>query len=158
MRSVASNVALPRFSFLTRFGLVKTKELRVTVDQLSKSVSLRPHDIDRQIRLFSGGNQQKAIICRWLMAKSEILIFDEPTRGIDVGAKSEIYRLIDKLAEDGCAIIVVSSELPEIIRLADNVLVMRRGAAEAILPRSEISEQTILNYAVSGQPASDRAA
>ncbi len=158
LRSVVSNIALPRFSFLTRLGLVKTKELRVTVDQLSKSVSLRPHDIDRQIRLFSGGNQQKAIICRWLMAKSEILIFDEPTRGIDVGAKSEIYRLIDRLAEGGCAIIVVSSELPEIIRLADNVLVMRRGAAEAILPRSEISEQTILNYAVSGQPASNRAA
>jgi ribose transport system ATP-binding protein len=150
LRNIVSNVALPKFGFFSRFGLIKVGEVRDNVDRLAKSVSLRPHDIDRPIRLFSGGNQQKAIICRWLMARSEVLIFDEPTRGIDVGAKGEIYQLIDGLAAEGRSIIVVSSELPEILRLADRVLVMRRGAAETILNRADISEETIMRFAISG--------
>jgi ribose transport system ATP-binding protein len=150
LRTIISNVGLPKFGFFSRFGIIKGGEVRDNVDRLAKSVSLRPHDIDRPIRLFSGGNQQKAIICRWLMARSEVLIFDEPTRGIDVGAKGEIYQLIDGLAAEGRAIIVVSSELPEILRLADRVLVMRRGKAEAMLDRADISEETIMRFAVSG--------
>jgi ribose transport system ATP-binding protein len=150
LRSIVSNVGLPKFGFFSRFGIIKSGEVRANVDRLSQSVSLRPHDIDRPIRLFSGGNQQKAIICRWLMARSEILIFDEPTRGIDVGAKGEIYQLIDGLAAEGRAIIVVSSELPEILRLADRVLVMRRGKAETTLNRADISEETIMRFAISG--------
>ena len=113
-------------------------------------MSLRPLDIDRQIKVFSGGNQQKAIVCRWLMAKADVLIFDEPTRGIDVGAKAEIYRLIEGLAEQGRSIIVVSSELPEILRVSDRVLVMRRGLAEGVLARSEATEQSIMRLAVTG--------
>jgi ribose transport system ATP-binding protein len=151
LRSIASNVALPRLPFLTRLGLVRTNVLRRSVDRLTDKVSLRPRDIDRPIRLFSGGNQQKAILCRWMMADAQILIFDEPTRGIDVGAKGEIYQLIETLAAEGRSIIVVSSELPEILRLADRVLVMRRGVSEGILSRAELSEQAIMNLAVSGQ-------
>ena len=150
LRTIISNVGLPKFGFFSRFGIIKGGEVRDNVDRLAKSVSLRPHDIDRPIRLFSGGNQQKAIICRWLMARSEVLIFDEPTRGIDVGAKGEIYQLIDGLAAEGRSIIVVSSELPEILRLADRVLVMRRGVAETILDRADISEETIMRFAISG--------
>ena len=112
-RSILANVSLPRLPFLTRFGLLRRGRIRRAGRTTStRSVSLRPLDIDRPIRLFSGGNQQKAIICRWLMAEADILIFDEPTRGIDVGAKAEIYRLIEGLAEQGRSIIVVSSELP----------------------------------------------
>jgi ribose transport system ATP-binding protein len=92
------------------------------------------------------------------MARSEVLIFDEPTRGIDVGAKGEIYQLIDGLAAEGRAIIVVSSELPEILRLADRVLVMRRGVAEKILDRADISEESIMRFAISGNPNPQRAA
>ena len=158
LRSVTSNVALPRLGYLTHFGLVKTAEVRATVDRLTEKVSLRPRDIDRPIRLFSGGNQQKAIICRWLMAQAQILIFDEPTRGIDVGAKSEIYRLIEELAAEGRSIMVVSSELPEILRVADRVLVMRRGEATAILDRKDLSEETIMRHAVSGRPGHGTAA
>lgn len=150
LRSIVSNVSLPRLGLFSRFGLIKQKQVRDTVDRLTESVSLRPADIDRAIRLFSGGNQQKAIICRWIMAGSEILIFDEPTRGIDVGAKGEIYKLIDGLAAEGHAIIVVSSELPEILRLADRVLVMRRGAVEATLERANLSEEIIMQNAISG--------
>ena len=158
LRSVSSNVSLPRLGNLTRFGLLRSAAIRRTVNDLTGKVSLRPRDIDRPIRLFSGGNQQKAIICRWLMAEAQILIFDEPTRGIDVGAKSEIYRLIEGLAAEGRSIIVVSSELPEILRVADRVLVMRRGESAAIIDRKDLSEETIMRHAVSARPATTAAA
>ena len=117
---------------------------------MTQSVSLRPREIDRALKLCSGGNQRKAMLCRWLMAEAEILIFDEPTRGIDVGAKAQIYRLIENLAQQGRSIIVVSSELPEILWLADRVLVMRRGVAEGILSREDLSEQSIMHLAITG--------
>jgi ribose transport system ATP-binding protein len=150
LRSVVSNVSLPCLPLLSRFGLLNTRRVREAVDNLTQSVSLRPRDIDRAIKLFSGGNQQKAIICRWLMADAQILIFDEPTRGIDVGAKAEIYRLIEDLAQQGRSIIVVSSELPEVLRLSDRVLVMRRGVAEGVLSKDELTEESVMRLAVSG--------
>jgi ribose transport system ATP-binding protein len=158
LRSITSNVSLPVLGRERRFGLIDGKDVRLKVTALTKSVSLRPADISRAIRLFSGGNQQKAILCRWLMAQSQILIFDEPTRGIDVGAKGEIYRLIDELAEQGRSIIVVSSELPEVLRLSDRVLVMRRGAAEGVLERDQLSEESIMQLAVSGAGLAGKAA
>ena len=148
LRSIACNVALPRLGSLARFGLLNLAALRATVTTLTQSVALRPGAVNRPIRLFSGGNQQKAIICRWLMAKSGILIFDEPTRGIDVGAKNEIYQLIENLAREGRAVIVVSSDLPEILRLADRALVIRRGALAGILPRAGLSEEAVMRMAV----------
>ena len=153
LRSVTSNAALPSFSKFTRFSIIKAEELRKKVDGHAKSVNLRPPNVDRAIRLFSGGNQQKAILCRWLMAGSEILVFDEPTRGIDVGAKVEIYRLIEKLAEQGRSIIVVSSELPEVLRLCDNVVVMRAGEMAGSLKRNEFSEENIMGLAITGKRA-----
>ena len=123
------------------------------VNAAAQKVNLRPLDIERAIRLFSGGNQQKAILCRWLMAGSGILVFDEPTRGIDVGAKGEIYKLIELLAAEGRAIIVVSSELPEILRLCDNVIVMRSGAMAGRLSRAELTEEAVMSLAITGKLA-----
>ncbi len=153
LRSVVNNAALPSYKKLTRAGVINGQLLRSQVDGVATSVNLRPHDIDRAIRLFSGGNQQKAILCRWLMAGSDILVFDEPTRGIDVGAKGEIYRLIDGLAAAGRSIIVVSSELPEILRLSDNVIVMRSGAMAGKLARKEFTEGAIMSLAITGKLA-----
>ena len=153
LRSVASNAALPSYRKLTRAGIIRQSEVRAKVDEHARSVNLRPHDIDRAIRLFSGGNQQKAILCRWLMAGSQILVFDEPTRGIDVGAKGEIYRLIEALAEEGRSIIVISSELPEILRLCDNVIVMRGGRMTGRLTRRELSEESVMSLAITGKAA-----
>jgi ribose transport system ATP-binding protein len=147
-RSIMSNVALPRLNRTTRFGLLNLAAIRTMVGDLTRSVALRPAAVDRAIRLFSGGNQQKAIICRWLMAKVDILIFDEPTRGIDVGAKSEIYQLIENLAAEGRAVIVVSSDLPEILRLADRVLVIRRGEVAGLLDRAGLDEESVMRIAV----------
>jgi ribose transport system ATP-binding protein len=153
LRSVASNAALPSYAELTRLGMIKSSEVRRRVDEQARSVNLRPHNIERAIRFFSGGNQQKAILCRWLMAGSEILVFDEPTRGIDVGAKGEIYRLIETLAANGRSIIVVSSELPEILRLCDTVIVMRAGAMVGKLRRDQLSEESVMGLAVTGKAA-----
>ncbi|MGL4489629.1 MAG: sugar ABC transporter ATP-binding protein [Rhizobiaceae bacterium] len=153
LRSVMSNTALPGYSKLTSGGIIRHAEVHRLVDKHARSVNLRPLALDRPIRLFSGGNQQKAIICRWLMAGSEVLVFDEPTRGIDVGAKGEIYRLIETLAAEGRSIIVVSSELPEILRLCDNVLVMRSGEMAGMLKRSELTEEAVMNLAVTGKHA-----
>ena len=155
LRSVAINAALPSYRKLTRLGFIRSAQLDRQVNELAQSVNLRPHDIDRAIRLFSGGNQQKAILCRWLMAGSDILMFDEPTRGIDVGAKGEIYKLIDSLAAAGRSIIVVSSELPEILRLADTVIVMRGGAMVGKLRRSELTEEAVMSLAITGKSAAD---
>jgi len=153
LRSVAVNAAMPSYRKLTHFDIIRTAQLSAQVNDLARNVNLRPHDIERAIRLFSGGNQQKAILCRWLMAGSDILVFDEPTRGIDVGAEGEIYRLIESLAAAGRAIIVVSSELPEILRLSDNVIVMRSATMAGRLSRSELSEEAVMSLAITGKLA-----
>ncbi len=150
LRPVSANVSLPVLRHTQRAGFVLRERLRRRIRKLTQDVQLRPPDIERPIGLFSGGNQQKAIICRWLLADAEVLIFDEPTRGIDIGAKHEIYLLIEQLADRGKTIIVVSSELPEIIRISDRVLVMREGRIVAELPHDQLSEQAILHHAVAG--------
>ncbi|NTJ61694.1 sugar ABC transporter ATP-binding protein [Agrobacterium rhizogenes] len=148
IRPVSTNMALPSLGGFSRAGIIRHAYLNHTANDLLKRVNLRPFQIDRPIKLFSGGNQQKAIIARWLAAGSEVLLFDEPTRGIDVGAKSEIYHLIEQLAAEGRSIIVVSSELPEVMRVSDRVLVMRNGQIAAQLERHQLSEQTIVAHAV----------
>jgi ribose transport system ATP-binding protein len=147
-RSVSMNMALPSLNRFATGGIINHRKLKRTAEDLLKRVNLRPFQLDRQIRLFSGGNQQKAIIARWLAAGSRILLFDEPTRGIDVGAKSEIYHLIEDLAKEGHSVIVVSSELPEVMRVSDRVLVMRDGMIVAELGRDQLSEETIVSHAV----------
>ncbi|RWN33167.1 MAG: sugar ABC transporter ATP-binding protein [Mesorhizobium sp.] len=148
LRSITSNMALASMNVFAPRGVIDHTRLKqVAVDRMSR-VNLRPFLLDRPIRLFSGGNQQKAIIGRWLAAGTRILLFDEPTRGIDVGAKAEIYHLIEELAAEGHAVIVVSSELPEVIRLADRVLVMRDGTIATELHRDDISEQAIAAHAI----------
>ncbi|PYE43320.1 ribose transport system ATP-binding protein [Rhizobium sp. PP-F2F-G20b] len=153
LRPVSTNMALASLSSFSLAGMIRTGKLRSTARDLLKRVNLRPFQLDRPIRLFSGGNQQKAIIARWLAARSQILLFDEPTRGIDVGAKSEIYHLIEDLAREGHSIIVVSSELPEVIRLSDRVLVMREGRIAATIPRDQLTESAIVAHAIPGARA-----
>jgi len=149
-RSVALNVALPSLPAFRKVGMLQRHKLREVAADSLKRVALRPLEPERPARLFSGGNQQKVIIARWLVCQSDILLFDEPTRGIDIGAKTEIYHLIEKLAAEGRAIIVVSSELPEIIRLADTVIVMREGAIAGILSEpAAITEKAIIELAMS---------
>lgn len=153
-RSVASNMALPSMGQFTRSGLLRHGLMHKKAEEVMSDLRLRPPNVRQAIGTFSGGNQQKAIIGRWLAASTEIFLFDEPTRGIDVGAKSEIYNLIEELAKAGKAIIVVSSEMPEIIRLSDRVLVMQEGRLVANLQKNDITEDRIAHYAI---PRKDQA-
>ncbi len=147
-RPVTSNIGLPAMGAFSRSGVIRKAMLRDRSIELMREVGLRPLDVTRPIGSFSGGNQQKVIIGRWLAADTRIFLFDEPTRGIDVGAKAEIYDLIEKLAKAGKAVIVVSSELPEVIRVSDRVLVMREGRVSAILGPGEITEANIARNAI----------
>ena len=147
-RPVTTNIALPAMGRFSRFGLIRRAYLKTRAESLMRDVQLRPFDVSRPIGSFSGGNQQKAIIGRWLAADTRIFLFDEPTRGIDVGAKAEIYALIERLASEGRSVLVVSSELPEVIRLADRVLVMREGRIAAELGPGEITEENIARHAI----------
>jgi len=147
-RPVRSNIALPSMRRFSRFGFVRRKAVTTESQALMSDLNLRPLNIERPIGQFSGGNQQKAIIGRWIAAGAQILLFDEPTRGIDVGAKAEIYALIERLAAEGRSMIVVSSELPEILRVADRVLVMREGRIAGVLERNSLSEEAIVALAV----------
>ncbi len=147
-RPVTSNVGLPAMRRFSRLGLIRKAYLKHRSETLMQEVRLRPLDVTRAIGSFSGGNQQKAIIGRWLATDTQIFLFDEPTRGIDVGAKAEIYELIEKLASEGRAVIVVSSEMPEVIRVSDRVLVIREGRISATLNRHEITEANIARNAI----------
>lgn len=147
-RPVTTNIALPAMHRFSRLGLIRRAHLKTRSEDLMREVQLRPFDVSRPIGSFSGGNQQKAIIGRWLATDTRIFLFDEPTRGIDVGAKAEIYGLIERLASEGRSILVVSSELPEVIRLADRVLVMREGRIAAELGPGEITEENIARNAI----------
>lgn len=147
-RPITANVGLPAMRAFSQAGLIRKAFLKARTEDLMRQVNLRPLDVTRPIGSFSGGNQQKAIIGRWLAAGTRIFLFDEPTRGIDVGAKAEIYDLIERLAAEGRAVIVVSSEMPEVIRVSDRVLVMQEGRVSATLAETEISEAAIASAAI----------
>ncbi|HEY9278980.1 MAG TPA: ATP-binding cassette domain-containing protein, partial [Eoetvoesiella sp.] len=116
--------------------------------ELSASLRISPSDPHRQARVLSGGNQQKIVIGKWLSAGCRLFIFDEPTRGIDIGAKTEVFNLIEGLVGQGAAVLLISSELAEIVHVCDRAYVMREGAIAGSLERNELSEQNILRLAI----------
>jgi ABC-type sugar transport system ATPase subunit len=126
---------------------------RQLVTRMRDDLQIKAPRLWQSVSSLSGGNQQKVVIAKWLALDPDLLILDEPTRGIDIGTKFELYRLIDVFAARGKAVLLVSSELPEILALADRVLVMRNGAIVAELTHTEASEEIILSYAVGGMAA-----
>ncbi|MER3462750.1 MAG: ABC transporter, partial [Armatimonadota bacterium] len=111
-------------------------------------LTVRTPSLEQEVGKLSGGNQQKVVLARWLAAKPKVLILDEPTRGIDVGAKAEIYRVIDELANEGIGIMLISSELPEILGLSDRIYVMHGGRITGVLPGEGTTEEEVLSLAV----------
>jgi ribose transport system ATP-binding protein len=112
-----------------------------------RSLSIKTPSLQQKVKHLSGGNQQKVVLGKWLTADSKVLIFDEPTRGIDVGAKSEIYRLLNTLAQQGKSIIMISSELPEVLRMSHRILVMCEGRITGELRAAEATQEAIMHYA-----------
>jgi ribose transport system ATP-binding protein len=111
------------------------------------NLAIKTPSLRQKVRNLSGGTQQKVVVGKWLTADTEILIFDEPTRGIDIGAKSEIYRLLNDLARDGKAIIMISSELPEILRMSHRIVVMCEGRITGVLASADATQEAIMGYA-----------
>ncbi|MEV0535411.1 sugar ABC transporter ATP-binding protein [Kitasatospora sp. NPDC050463] len=147
-RSIRDNTSLVVLERLRRFRFVRRAAERDLAQQYTDRLRVRTPSIEHEVRKLSGGNQQKVVLARWLARKPKVLILDEPTRGIDVGAKAEIYQIIADLAAEGVAVLVISSELPEVLGLADRVLVMQNGHITGELSRAEASEEAILNLAM----------
>lgn len=145
--SVKTNISLAYLDSITHFEFVDRKQETEDCQRMVKAMDIRVASINQEIGSLSGGNQQKAIIGKWMLTEPEILILDEPTRGIDVGSKSEIYRLINSLAQAGKAIIVVSSELPEIMGICDRILVVRNGRIVAESTRGEFNQENLMKHA-----------
>ena len=137
---------LPRY-ILKGSGFVQLRPLRDLCDDMRKSLRVKTPSLEQRIDTLSGGNQQKALIARWLMTNPRVLILDEPTRGIDVGAKAEIYALISKLAAEGMAVIMISSELPEVLGMSDRVMVMHEGRVTGFLERAEATQEGVMRLA-----------
>ena len=146
--SIYSNETISSLENSTKFFLIDDNALESETEKYKEELSIKYHNIEDNIDSLSGGNQQKCIISRWLLKDAEIFIFDEPTKGIDIGAKNEIYKKIKELAKIGKSIIVISSELEEITQLCDRVVVMCEGRITKILDISEVSQQKIMEYAV----------
>jgi len=147
-QDVGQNIALGSLAKrFTRFGFVDGQAVRARAADLVRSLRIKTPSVAQTARNLSGGNQQKVVIAKWLLNDCDVLIFDEPTRGIDVGAKEEIYGLIDRLAADGKSIVMISSELPEILRMSHRVLVMSQGRVTAVLDRGEATQETVMHHA-----------
>ncbi|MFI5845230.1 sugar ABC transporter ATP-binding protein [Catenuloplanes sp. NPDC051500] len=147
-QSVAANIALSALSgTLSRAGFVDDGAVRDTAENQIKTLKIRTPGVRQEARNLSGGNQQKVVIARWLAADCDLLIVDEPTRGIDVGAKEEIYQLLNELAAQGRSIVMISSELPEILRMAHRVLVMSGGRISGELSAAEVTQERIMRLA-----------
>lgn len=145
---VESNVVLASFEkFLDAKALVNRSRIRTTAQHYVEALSIKTPSLQQQVKNLSGGNQQKVVIGKWLTADTEVLIFDEPTRGIDVGAKSEIYRLLNDLAAQGKSIIMISSELPEILRMSHRIVVMCEGRITGELTAAEATQERIMEFA-----------
>jgi ribose transport system ATP-binding protein len=147
-KDVKANVTLGALA--TRFttgGFIHDRAARAAAGELVGSLKIKTPSVDQTTKFLSGGNQQKVVIAKWLARDCDILIFDEPTRGIDVGAKEEIYQLLNELAGQGKSIIMISSELPEVLRMSHRVVVMSEGRVTRILDAGEASQESIMHYA-----------
>ncbi len=131
--SITTNITLPTLKkYLNSWGLVRTQEENKTADKFRQRLNIRTPSIQTQVEDLSGGNQQKVMLSKWLNAEPKVLILDEPTRGVDVGAKADVHRLVGELAASGMAIIVISSDLPEVLAMSDRILVMREGRSMGV--------------------------
>jgi D-xylose transport system ATP-binding protein len=147
MQSILKNISLPNMSQFSGFMRInKLKELQ-ECQKYYKNLSIKSSSVYAAANSLSGGNQQKVVISKWLMSNPEVLILDEPTRGIDVGSKYEIYKLMNSLAKEGVAIIMVSSELPEILGMSDRIMVMHEGKCAGILDRKDATQENIMTLA-----------
>jgi len=148
--SVLENITLPHLQTFSTCGWLHKRKEQKRVAQYVDTLRIKTPSIEHKVKYLSGGNQQKVVLAKWMISRSKVLIFDEPTLGVDVGAKVEIYQLMNELVRKGTAIIMISSYLPEILAMSDRILVMCRGRITKELLREEATEEKILYYAALG--------
>jgi ribose transport system ATP-binding protein len=148
--SVRDNLAIATYDRFQRGLFIQARKVREVTEDFVQKLNIRTPSLEQLLRNLSGGNQQKVVVAKWLIRNCDILIFDEPTRGIDVGAKSEIYTLMNELTREGKSIIMISSELPEILRMSDRIIVMSEGRLTGELPIEKASQEAIMGYATMG--------
>jgi ABC-type sugar transport system ATPase subunit len=153
MLSIRHNETHPILPWLSRFGWINQRRERATVERRIEQLGVRTPSIDAEVLHLSGGNQQKVLLGKWLEIGPRLLILDEPTRGVDVGAKAEIYEIIADLARAGVAIVLISSDLPELLGLSDRVVVLREARQLAILSRAEATQERVLSLVTTGAAA-----
>ncbi len=151
--SVASNISMATLTRFATAGWIDRDGERRAAEELATSLELRPTGVTREVRTLSGGNQQKVVLARWLLRGCRVLLLDEPTRGVDIGARSEIYALVRRLADDGVGVIVVSSEIEEVLGLSDRVLVIGDGQVLHEAPATELDEHQVLDIIMRGDAA-----
>jgi rhamnose transport system ATP-binding protein len=142
--SIAHNTAVTVLNRLRRGIFLRTSAEREVAAEWAKTLQLKYASIDDPVERLSGGNQQKVVLSKWLATDPKLLIVDEPTRGIDVGTKAEVHRLLSEQAAKGTAVLMVSSDLPEVLGMADRILVMREGRLVAEIPRAEASQERVM--------------
>lgn len=152
--SVSDNIYLPNRKLLARAGVINRAKLAKIAKNLADRVGLRPPEIKREASEYSGGNQQKIVIAKWLYKKPSFILLDEPTRGVDVGAKAEIHKLVKELADDGAAVVVISSDLPELLDLSDVIYVVRDGKIVGSLQGQDADEKKVMSLAAGEKLAS----
>jgi ribose transport system ATP-binding protein len=150
--SVAENISLPDLKSYASGFIVRGGREAQNAELQKERLNIKAPSVTTQVSSLSGGNQQKVVLARWLSMQPRVIIFDEPTRGIDVGAKQEIYQLMRALADNGVAILMISSDMEEVIGVSDRIAVMHEGAISGFLNRGEFSEHSILQLAVGAQP------
>ena len=149
-QSISKNISISSMDQVNTHGVINLSQEYDITRSYAKELGVKANSADVNVETLSGGNQQKVLLARCLMTKPKILFLDEPTRGIDVGAKYEIYVLMNELAKQGTAIVMVSSEMPEVIGMSDRVLVMREGKIGGELARAELTQEGIMQIASGG--------
>lgn len=144
-----TNVGMAILEQLKKGFSLDLKRESVLMDEYIKSLSIKCRDSNQKAKALSGGNQQKVVIAKWLATKPKVLIMDEPTRGIDIGSKNQIYALINELAKQGIGIIMISSELPEVLQVANNIVVFAAGKVTGRLENKDLTQDILLDYATS---------
>lgn len=148
-KKICDNITLPLLKkFTNKFGIINKGKQNIMVHELMNKLDVRPRDDKLLANQLSGGNQQKVVIAKWIASNPNVLIVDEPTNGVDIGAKSDIHRILRELAENGTAIIVISSELPEILSISDRILVMRKGQISGEFKNENLTQEMIMDKAV----------
>jgi len=145
---VKENISITSLSELSSYGIINGKREKEFADRFISDLNIKTTGSNQNVRFLSGGNQQKVVFAKWLSSGANIFIFDEPTRGIDIGAKQEIYELMNRLTKRGCGIIMISSELPEILGMSDRILVMYNGEITAELDNQDLTQEVLLSHAV----------